>query len=582
MPHGSLGEAIRRTLFRLRDGGSGTDAQLLERFVASHDEAAFTELVRRHGPMVQRVCQRVLRHSQDAEDAFQATFIVLAKKAAVVNPPDLLGNWLYGVSYRIACKARSLAGRRHGREQAGAALDGVAAPDGVGADGQGVMDEELQALPARYRAPLVLAYLEGRSNAEVASMLGSSLRTVERDLSRGRDLLRERLTRRGLTTAAVAGLLTAAPASAALPARWLAASHTGLENAATGLSPQVAALADAGVQALATTGRRWAVGVLLASIGLAGAAAWLVLNELKPAGAEVWTAQPALTGHTGPVMSLAAAADGSNRLLSGSKDGTARLWDLGAGAETAVLGGHAGAVIAVGFLDGARAVTVDATGVVRQWDLPSRRELGRVEHGGPVEVAAVSPDRRWLATAGAEGKLWDLRTMKLQRPFRPGVAAEALAFTPDSQSFAVAAWNARAGGVRMFDVAQGDGSPWITHTVGRYRHIAYSPDGRILATPSVLDATIRLWDTTSWQQVGPLHQQSTSATAVCFAPDGRTVASGGTDGVKVWDVATQRELAAFGERNQAVAALVFADDGRSLIAGCFAQGAIRRWQLSNR
>src|SRR5262245_43968587 len=107
MALGALSKVLRRTLLRLADGAPTADGHLLERCVARHDEEAFAELVRRHGPMVQRVCQRVLGHAQDAEDAFQATFIVLARKAASISPPDRLPAWLHGVAVRVACKARA-------------------------------------------------------------------------------------------------------------------------------------------------------------------------------------------------------------------------------------------------------------------------------------------------------------------------------------------------------------------------------------------------------------------------------------------------------------------------------------------
>src|SRR5262249_21318971 len=112
----SLSNSIQMVRLRLGTGAAGTDEGLLGRFVATEDEAAFAALVRRHGPMVLRVCQRVLHHSQDAEDAFQATFIVLARKAASITQPAMLANWLYGVALRVANKARAAASKRRVRE----------------------------------------------------------------------------------------------------------------------------------------------------------------------------------------------------------------------------------------------------------------------------------------------------------------------------------------------------------------------------------------------------------------------------------------------------------------------------------
>src|SRR5262249_41068034 len=149
------------------------DGQLLARFVDRHDEEAFAELVRRHGPMVLRVCQRVLGHAQDAEDAFQATFIVLARKAGTLARPDQLSSWLHGVAVRVACKARVGVSRHQARERlaGGPALDPFSPTDSAAEDWRPVLDEELRSLPERFRAPVVLCYLEGKTSTEVAAAL---------------------------------------------------------------------------------------------------------------------------------------------------------------------------------------------------------------------------------------------------------------------------------------------------------------------------------------------------------------------------------------------------------------------------
>src|SRR5262249_55050979 len=149
------------------------DAELLERFVRRHEEAAFAALVKRHGPMVLSVCRRVLRHSQDAEDAFQATFLVLAEKDHRLRRPELLANWLSGGPYRPALHARQRAARRNERERGAAKM--IALDGDLGSEPRElrrVLDEELHRLPEKYRAPLVLCYLEGKTNEEAALLLG--------------------------------------------------------------------------------------------------------------------------------------------------------------------------------------------------------------------------------------------------------------------------------------------------------------------------------------------------------------------------------------------------------------------------
>src|SRR5262249_16271499 len=152
--------------------GGATDAQLLDRFVTGRDAEAFAELVRRHGPMVYGVCRRRLHNHADAEDAFQATFLVLARKARSLGRPESLGSWLDGAAYRTALKARAGAGRR--REQEGDSMAPAGADpaeEAAGREAGRVLDEELNRLPSKYRDPLVLCHLEGQTHEEAARAL---------------------------------------------------------------------------------------------------------------------------------------------------------------------------------------------------------------------------------------------------------------------------------------------------------------------------------------------------------------------------------------------------------------------------
>jgi RNA polymerase sigma-70 factor (ECF subfamily) len=199
MPDKSLADPTRFPVrgVELRAFDSLTDGELLKRFVERHEEAAFAVLVRRHGPMVLSVCRRVLRHSHDAEDAFQATFLVLAEKADRLSRPDLLANWLYGVAYRTALHARQRSARRSEREREAAKMIAPSSePQGEPEELQRILDEELHRLPQKYRAPLVLCYLEGKTNEEAARVLGWPSGSMSYRLARGRDLLRQRLQSR--------------------------------------------------------------------------------------------------------------------------------------------------------------------------------------------------------------------------------------------------------------------------------------------------------------------------------------------------------------------------------------------------
>jgi RNA polymerase sigma factor (sigma-70 family) len=189
---------------------------LLERFTRRHDQVAFAALVARHGPMVLGVCRRVLGNVQEAEDAFQATFLVLVRKAAAITRPHLLGNWLYGVAARTARKARIRMARRLHHERQAAVAPRDPPPETDWSDLIAQLDEELEQLPFKYRAPLVLCYLDGLTNEEAARRLGWPTGSISYRLARGREMLRQRLSD-GCAPAAFAMLLHDEVGPAELP-----------------------------------------------------------------------------------------------------------------------------------------------------------------------------------------------------------------------------------------------------------------------------------------------------------------------------------------------------------------------------
>ena len=211
-------------LGRLMDQGTlvgSTDAQLLERFVDQGDEAAFEALVTRHGPMVLWVCRSVLRNSHDADDAFQATFLVLARKAKSLWVSETLANWLYRIAVRVACAARSNANARRDHErQAAETLARASTTSSVDPDVMPILCEEITRLPKKYREPVVLCHLEELTHDAAARVLRCPVGTVHGRLSRARGLLRERLARRGLaslTALAVSRLLEGRSVATPIP-----------------------------------------------------------------------------------------------------------------------------------------------------------------------------------------------------------------------------------------------------------------------------------------------------------------------------------------------------------------------------
>ena len=232
---GAYTGAVFNQLERLFHHGTSTgltEGELVERFVTGRDETAFEALVARHGRMVLGVCRQLLRDPNDVDDAFQATFLILVRKADTLRRCDLLGNWLYGVAYRVAARARRTSARRTARiAPAHGGVDVSAAED---CRQNPVLDchatsepepapwlhHEVSHLPEKYRVPILLCYFEGLTHEEAAKRLGWPLGTVKGRLARARDLLRKRLIRRGVTLSATALIshLTLADAKAAVPA----------------------------------------------------------------------------------------------------------------------------------------------------------------------------------------------------------------------------------------------------------------------------------------------------------------------------------------------------------------------------
>ncbi|HZY83733.1 MAG TPA: sigma-70 family RNA polymerase sigma factor [Gemmataceae bacterium] len=250
------------------------DAQLLERFLRDRDEAAFELLLWRHGPMVLGTCRRVLRHAADVEDAFQATFLVLLRKAKSVSRGEALGGWLYRVAYRVALRARAAARRRAERERPGPEAAAVPAPPAPAWDDlRPVLDEEVSRLPAKEQSAFVLCHLQGKTHAEAGRELGCPAGTVSWRVARAKARLRGRLARRGLalSAAALAGVVsanaTAAPVPAALVSTALRAALLGggaRAAAAGAVSAPAAALTEGVLQAMLLTKVKGVAAVVLA------------------------------------------------------------------------------------------------------------------------------------------------------------------------------------------------------------------------------------------------------------------------------------------------------------------------------
>jgi RNA polymerase sigma factor (sigma-70 family) len=248
-----------------------TDAALVAAFLHAADEAAFAELVRRHGPAVLGVCRRVLGATPDAEDAFQATFLVLVRRARHTDWHPALGPWLYGVALRVARKARAARARRRANErQVTAVTPDAPAPPAEPDDSAAAIDEELAALPAVYRVPLVLCEIQSVSRRDAAQQLGLAEGTLSSRLARGRKLLRDRLARRGVVPA-VAGLAVAVPAGLTTAT---VRSAVGLLTCAAGAVPVAVLSLTEGVVKTMIVKWKLAAVLVAACVGLSGFGAW--------------------------------------------------------------------------------------------------------------------------------------------------------------------------------------------------------------------------------------------------------------------------------------------------------------------
>ncbi len=265
------------------------DAQLLQRFVTARDEAAFEVLVWRHGPAVLGVCRRVLAAEPDAEDAFQATFLTLARKAASVGKREALGSWLYKVAYRVAVRARSAAARRaRAAPPPPCAAAGGDDPATAAAwrEVRPVLDEEVSRLPDRYRAAFVLCHLEGKTNEEAARELGCPAGTVYSRLARARERLRGRLERRGLglpaCTLAAAAVPLAAQATEPLVGATVRAAAAFAVGQTSAVPERAAVLTKGVLQAMLLSRLRIGAALVILAAVAAGVGAWSY-PALRPA-----------------------------------------------------------------------------------------------------------------------------------------------------------------------------------------------------------------------------------------------------------------------------------------------------------
>jgi RNA polymerase sigma factor (sigma-70 family) len=575
------------------------DAVLLDRFRRDRDEAAFAALVARHGLMVLRLCRRVLGDAQAAEDAFQATFLVLARRASAVRPPEALAAWLHQVAYRVALKARSAGVRRRARE--------TSVPDLTPADPHPdplaelsarelltILDEEVQRLPEVYRLPVIHCCLEGRTQEETAALLGWTPGSVKGRLERGRARLHARLAWRGLALTAALGAVEMGQgvASAGVPAPLATAT---VRTAAGGaISARVALLAEEGVKGMALTKAKLGV-VLLLAAGVAVAGTGMLAHEVL-AAKQPAAEPPARDANQGqPAGEKPARTD---RYGDPLPDGT--LVRMGT-----VRFRHAEGVTCCTFSpDGKTLISGGHDYTLRLWDAATGKELRRfLGHRGAVRNLALSPDGSVLASTGDAWRgqepgrifIWDVGTGKERaRLLGPEKQAACLAWSPDGKTLAA---GGEDGSVRLYVPAEEKEVRRLAWHKGSVQGLAFSPDGARLASAGK-DRTVCLGDPAGREEPVRLHGKEKEYHFVAFAPDGKTLLSGGdcygddigqkmpsVNTITVWDPATGRRLRDFrvgddrDDDSDGSASVTLSPDGKTLALGYW-DHTVRLWDVA--
>jgi len=595
-----------------------SDTVLLQRYIHQRDEAAFTALVARHGNWVLRLCRRILGDVHAAEDAFQATFLILARKAHSLKQPDALPAWLYGVARRVALKARTKSARS-GEPLDKALID--ARPDPLtqvsARELLDILGGEVQRLSAAQRSAVVMCCLEGHSQEEAARMLGWTAGSLKGHLERGRRRLHERLQHRGIGLSAALAVVAVSRCEAV---SMLLAQNTVKAALNGSLGSSAGMLASSVLKAMLWGKLAGVMTVVLTVVLAASTTAALVyraptveavedekptvsavpseaaegkpkvrtdaLGDPLPDGAIRRLGTMRFRHGGGSICNLLLTRDGKTLVSSdyyGSR--TVCVWELATGKLLHRFPGNYDQQNIALSADG-KLVAIGQKKAIVLWDLASGEEFRRLALAD-MHSLAFSPDGKTLAAAGydAEIHLWDFTSgkeiSKIRWPLQNEPAGLAvLAFTPDGRTLI-------AGGIfgskiRLWDVASGKQRHELDAKGGDIFSFALTPDGAILATGN-RQGGISLWDVKTGKMIQKLQSKGRKAcTGVAFAPDGKILAAiereDNKDIVSFWDIASGKELPRPKNDIHAFWNVVFAPDGKTLITGWCS--AIRLWDLA--
>jgi RNA polymerase sigma factor (sigma-70 family) len=620
---------FRKLIDQQRDELS-SDQELLRRFTDQRDDDAFTVLVRRHGPMVLGVALRVLCHHQDAEDICQATFLILAQKANSVAWQDSVANWLYGVAYRLALQTRDAGNRRSARE---AKVEPKPPPDALAditlRELQAVLDEELNRLPKKYRAPLVLCCLEGKARDEAAQYLGLPLAIVKSRLEAGREMIRTRLARRGLTLpAALVGVTLASgigygalPAGLARATSQAAVKIIAGQTAAGVISANVIALLKEGAPTMSLMKLKIAMAILLVGVLTSGVVSFAQMGpgtihaqgengprlELRVAAASEGKKQdrvdrdgtplPAGTlirfgsvemRHDDAIRASALSPDG--KILATTSGRSVVLWDLAAGKplHRFVCDDHWMFVTpGIAFSpDGRYLGYVQDANFACVWNVKSGKEVARFEERARRSSALCkfTPDsKEFVLNEGMNGLVfWDVQANKASSSV---VAAHVSILSPDART------GVRVepkGGLTFIDARTGKDTGRLDVAAehnGIRNGIAFTPDTKILAVVHQnKEVQVREFPGGDLRFSVPLPASAKQAIPgedhwqyqLSFA-DGQTLQLGTAGGVvHRWDLTTRKELPPLKKHARPVAGAHTLPDKKTVVT-TGEDGLVRRW-----
>ena len=592
---------------------STSDQDLLAAFVASRHQAAFNTLVaRRHGPMVLNVCRRVVGEAQMAEDAFQATFLVLARKAGTVRRRKSLAAWLYGVAYRIALNARRAAKRKpqcqalsNDANLVDPRSDPLAEP-GPPRELLTLLEEEIQRLPAASQMPVALCCLDGLTLKEAATRLGLTEGAVKGHLERGRARLKVRLAGRGLTLStglafvdATRGCMSAAPAKCLVDSTVKAALAfaSGQKGPIAEVSTEVLHLTQSVLHGSAVVKLKLVlVAAVLVSMSVLGASGLMpskIASQAEVPKAQVAQAEPPKATKAKPRVdlfgdplpdgaisrlgtirlrhametSLAFAPGGKILASSGLFANGVCLWDMATGRPLHQLWDQQYGPSVAFSADGKVLVTVGPYGAACRIDVASGKEIDRFEIRIDMRaVVAFSTDGKTVAIAdrsnGTAVVLWDFATHTKLRALK-GHAGEvySIAFAPDGLTLASGSHDKT---IRLWDVATGMEVGQLIGHEDPVWDIAYAPDGKFLASTAT-KGVMRLWDVATGKVVDVVETEENRFGRVAYSPDGKVLAFGGKSGtIRLWDTQTAKELRAWATGDTSIDSLAFSPDGKVL------------------